>query len=78
MYWQPGVRVDRSTFVVGAGIGDFAEVTIEPARFEITKRGVDIHVAFYRYAGRRPGDFFERSERTKGPLGSSRFDPNGQ
>ncbi len=46
VYWQPGVRVDRSTFVVGAGIGDFAEAAIEPARFEITERGVDLHVAF--------------------------------
>lgn len=46
VYWQPGVQVDRSTFVVGAGIGDFAEATIEPARFEITERGVDLHVAF--------------------------------
>ncbi|MBI3772545.1 MAG: hypothetical protein HY272_07580 [Gammaproteobacteria bacterium] len=46
VYWQPGVHVDRSTFVVGTGIGDFAEVTIEPARFEITERGVDLHMAF--------------------------------
>lgn len=46
VYWQPGVQVDRRTFVVGAGIGDFAEATIEPARFEVTDRGVDLHVAF--------------------------------
>ena len=46
VYWQPGVHVDRRTFVVGAGIGDYAEVTIEPARFEITERGVNLHVAF--------------------------------
>jgi hypothetical protein len=46
VYWQPGVQVDRSTFVVGAGIGDFAEATIDPARFDITERGVDLHVAF--------------------------------
>ena len=36
VYWQPGVRVDRSTFTVGAGIGDFAETTIEPDHFDIT------------------------------------------
>lgn len=53
IYWQPGVRVDRSTFVVGAGIGDFAEATIEPARFEITGRGVDLHVAFTDAQGRK-------------------------
>lgn len=53
VYWQPGVRVDRSTFVVGAGISDFAEVTIEPARFEITERGVDLHVAFTDVQGRK-------------------------
>jgi hypothetical protein len=53
VYWQPGVRVDRSTFVVGAGIGDFAEAAIEPARLEITGRGVDVHVAFTDAQGRR-------------------------
>jgi hypothetical protein len=52
VYWQPGVRVDRSAFVVGAGIGDFAEVPIGPARFEITERGVDLHVAFTDAQGR--------------------------
>ncbi len=31
---------------MGTGIGDFAEATINPARFEITRRGVDLHVAF--------------------------------
>lgn len=46
VYWQPGVHVDRRTFVVGAGLGDFAEAIIEPARFEITERGVDLHLAF--------------------------------
>lgn len=53
VYWQPGIRVDRSTFVVGAGIGDFAETTIELARFEITDRGVDLHVAFTDAQGRK-------------------------
>jgi len=46
VYWQPGVHVDRSAFVIGAGIGDFAEAVIDPARFEITTRGVNLHVAF--------------------------------
>ena len=46
VYWQPGVRVDRGAFTVGAGLGDFAETVISPARFEITERGVDLHIAF--------------------------------
>lgn len=53
VYWQPGVRVDRSTFVVGAGIGDFAEAAIEPAYFEISERGVDLHIAFTDAQGRK-------------------------
>lgn len=53
VYWQPGVHVDRSTFAVGAGIGDFAETAIEPARFEITDCGVDLHVAFTDAQGRQ-------------------------
>ncbi|NTU82063.1 MAG: hypothetical protein HGA45_22240 [Chloroflexales bacterium] len=46
VYWQPGVHVDRSTFVVGAGVGDFAEAAFAPAHFAITDQGVDLHVAF--------------------------------
>lgn len=53
IYWQPGVRVDRTTFAVGAGIGDFAEARIEPARFEITERSVGLHVAFTDAQGRK-------------------------
>ena len=52
VYWQPGVRVDRNTFAVGAGISDFAETTIEPTHFEITGRGVDLHIAFTDAQGR--------------------------
>ena len=53
VYWQPGVQVDRSTFTVGAGIGDFTETAIEPAHFEITKRSLDLHVAFTDAQGRK-------------------------
>ncbi len=53
VYWQPGVLVDRSTFTVGAGIGDFAETTIEPVLFEITERSLDLHVAFTDAQGRK-------------------------
>lgn len=52
VYWQPGVRVDRNTFVVGAGLGDFADARMKPARLHITKRGVDLHVAFTDARGR--------------------------
>lgn len=53
VYWQPGIRVDRNTFTVGKGIGDFMETTMEPARLEITEREVDLHVAFTDAQGRR-------------------------
>ncbi len=53
VYWQPGVQVDRSTFTVGAGIGDFIETAIEPAHFEITGRSVDLRVAFTDVQGRK-------------------------
>lgn len=53
VYWQPGVNVDRSTFTVGAGIGDFAQTSIEPAHFEITAQGVDLDVAFTDAQGRK-------------------------
>lgn len=53
VYHQAGVRIDRSTFVVGAGIGDCAAVAIDPARFEVTGRGVDVHVAFTDARGRK-------------------------
>ncbi len=42
VYWQPGVRVDRSTFTVGKGIVDFAETTMEPAHLKITDRGMEL------------------------------------
>ncbi len=53
VYWQPEVRVDRNTFAVGAGIGDFAETTIDPSYFEITQRSLDLHVAFTDAQGRK-------------------------
>ncbi len=53
IYWQQGVRVDSTTFAVGAGIGDFAEVTIEPAHFELTERRLELHVAFTDAQGRK-------------------------
>jgi hypothetical protein len=46
VYWQPGVKTDWTTISIGGGIGDFQEVNIEPARFEITDRGIDLHLVF--------------------------------
>jgi hypothetical protein len=51
VYWQPGVRVDRQIF--GAGVGDYVETTIQPARLEIGEHGVDCEVAFTDTLGRR-------------------------
>jgi membrane protease YdiL (CAAX protease family) len=53
VYWQPGVHVDRSSFSIGAGPGDFEEVPITPARFEIGARGVMVDLAFTDAQGRR-------------------------
>jgi hypothetical protein len=53
VYWQPGVRVDKSTFTVGSGICDFAETTIEPAYFKITSHGMDLNIAFTDAQGRK-------------------------
>lgn len=53
VYWQPGVFVNRNTFDIGAGIGDFAETDISPAHFEITEHGVDLDVAFTDQQNRR-------------------------
>ncbi len=53
VYWQPGVKTDRSTISIGGGIGDFQEVTIEPARFEVSDRGIDLHLVFTDVQKRR-------------------------
>ena len=53
VYWQPGVHVERSTISIGAGIGDFMETAIEPAKFEITNKGVDVHFSFNDAQGRK-------------------------
>jgi len=52
VYWEPGVHVDPSTITIGAGIGDFEETIIEPAHFEVTERGVDVHFVFTDAQGR--------------------------
>ncbi len=52
VYWQPGVKVDPETFTVGAGLADFEETEIEPARFEIGERAVDLDISFCDAQGR--------------------------
>lgn len=53
VYWEPGVRVDRRAFTVGAGIADFVETPIVPARMVIGGRGLDLQVGFTDAQGRR-------------------------
>ncbi len=53
VYWQAGVNVDPARISIGAGIGDFAEVSIDPAHLEITPSGVDLHFAFRDAQGRK-------------------------
>ncbi len=52
VYWEPGVRVDRREISIGAGIADFAEARMEPARFEISSDAVQVQVAFVDQQGR--------------------------
>ncbi len=52
VYWEPGVRVDRREISIGAGIADFAEVRMDPARFVITDAAVHLHVRFVDQQGR--------------------------
>jgi len=52
VYWQPGVRFNRSTFEIAKGTADLAETEITPTRFEITDRGLDLDVSFTDLQGR--------------------------
>ncbi|KAI9030305.1 hypothetical protein DFJ74DRAFT_465174 [Hyaloraphidium curvatum] len=53
VYTQPGLRFDAEGFDVGAGLGQHAEVPMDPARFEISDEGVDVDIAFTDVKGRR-------------------------
>lgn len=53
VYWQPGVHVDPNSFTLGAGVHEFRETIIEPARFEIDERSLDLDVGFADARGRR-------------------------
>jgi hypothetical protein len=52
IYWEHGVIVNMEMITIGAGIEHFKETVIQPSRFEITKHGVDVHVAFIDAQGR--------------------------
>jgi hypothetical protein len=51
-YRQPGLSLDRSEYGIGAGIGVWLEVRIDPAHFNITPQGVDLHVRLRDATGR--------------------------
>jgi hypothetical protein len=53
IYFQRGVHVDLDRYTFGTGIGDFAETTIDPCRFGITGRGVQLEIGFVDAQGRR-------------------------
>jgi hypothetical protein len=64
-YVDPGLRVDRANYVLGAGTGAWTETSFEVAELEIGPTGVRCHVAFTDLSGRdieveiddrRPGD----------------------
>lgn len=52
IYWQAGVIINRDTITIGAGIGHFEETLVQPSRFEITDKGVDIDIKFMDAQGR--------------------------
>ena len=52
VYYQRGIWVDPSTFNIGDGIGVLKETIIEPAVFNITPNGIDLHCQFTDIEGR--------------------------
>ncbi len=52
VYWEPGVRVSRQEISIGAGIADFAEVPMRPARFDISDSAVQVDLGFPDLQGR--------------------------
>jgi hypothetical protein len=52
VYFQPSVKVNPA-FTIGAGIRDYRETMITPARFEIDERTVHLDVGFTDAQGRK-------------------------
>ncbi len=51
-YLQPGLRVERASYEIGAGIGSWAEIDFDRARLIVTGTGVDAEVRFTDIDGR--------------------------
>jgi hypothetical protein len=51
-YLQPGLRVDRSGYELGAGTGSWTEIVFDLARLVVTDEGVDAEVRFTDLDGR--------------------------
>jgi hypothetical protein len=51
-YLEPGLRVDRANYVLGAGTGEWTELSFTAAELDVDPSGVRCHVAFTDLAGR--------------------------
>lgn len=51
-YVDPALRLDRSRFAIGGGIGAWTETTFETARLRIAEDGVEAHLRFVDVDGR--------------------------
>jgi hypothetical protein len=71
-YLQPGLRVTRSVYTLGAGIGSWTAITFDVARLIVTDVGVDAEVRFTDVDGRlievRVDDRGQRRRRPAGLL----------
>jgi hypothetical protein len=83
-YVDPSLTLDRSLFVLGAGIGRWTETRFEVGRLQVTDAGVDAEVRFVDVEGRpieiRIDDRGERRARRGAllaPVGSGVDDPIG-
>lgn len=53
IYWQAGVKVNRATITIGAGIGHFQETSFSNSEFEITDQGINLEIRFIDAYGRQ-------------------------
>jgi hypothetical protein len=53
VYHEPGLRLDRASYGIGAGLGGWHEAEIEPARLEVTSHGAVVDIGLLDAAGRR-------------------------
>lgn len=83
VYHEPGLALDKATYGVGGGLGQWVETTIEPAVLEVTPFGVHTHVRLHDHVGRlievRVDDRGGRLRRQAGllaPAGANVEQPN--